>query len=176
MVAIVNNQILSLDKCCIESCCTDRCCIDKCCTDRCWMDKCCMDKWCMVKWYKLSWYLRLSHAILGLAKIYLFCQKITALPSWVSMGVCELKMINFKFFWLMATALSWLTKWLWPLYKWKKNWLDYSVHGIQNDRLGLTVATQKSVWKNLHRVPRYLSKCVKFWWFGLEGRFLTLFC
>ena len=51
VVAIVSNQILSLDKCCMEKCCTDRCCMDKCCTDRCCMDKCCMDKCCMVKWY-----------------------------------------------------------------------------------------------------------------------------
>ena len=36
------------------------------------------------------------------------------------MGVCELKMINLNFFLLMATALSWQTKWLLPLYKWKK--------------------------------------------------------
>ena len=88
-----------------------------------------------------------GHPVIGLAKIYLFCQKITALPSWVSMGVCELKIINFDFFGLTATALSWPTKWLRPLYKWKKNWLDYSVHGIQNDRLGLTHRSFK--WPNL---------------------------
>ena len=51
VVAIVSNQILSLDKCCMEKCSTDRCCMDKCCTDRCCMDTCCMDKCCMVKWY-----------------------------------------------------------------------------------------------------------------------------
>ena len=50
VVAIVNNQMLSLDKCCMKICCTDRCCMDKCCTERCCMDKCCMDKCCMVIW------------------------------------------------------------------------------------------------------------------------------
>ena len=32
----------------------------------------------------------------------------------------------------------------------KKNCIDYSVHGIQIDRLGLRVSTQKSVLKNMH--------------------------
>ena len=45
MVAIVSNQIVSLDKCWMEKCCTDRCCMDKRCTDRCRMDKCCMVIW-----------------------------------------------------------------------------------------------------------------------------------
>ena len=70
---------------------------------------------------------------------------------------------------------KWPTKWLLCLYKWKKNCSDYGVHGIQIERLGLTVPTQKSVLKNMHRVPRYRPKCVKFCWFGLEGRFWTLF-
>ena len=70
---------------------------------------------------------------------------------------------------------KWPTKWLWPLYKWKKNCSDYGVHGIQIDRLELTVSTQKSVLKNMHRVLRYRPKCVKFCWFGLEGQFWTLF-
>ena len=48
---------------------------------------------------------------------------------------------------------------------------DYGVHAIQIDRLGLAVSTQKSVLKNLHRVQRYRPKCVKFYWFGLEGLF-----
>ena len=41
-----------------------------------------------------------------------------------------------------------------PLYKAEKNCSDYGVHGIQIDRLGLTVSTQKLVLKNMHRVPR----------------------
>ena len=54
VVAIVNKQILCLDKCCSDKCCRDRCCMDKCCMDKCCMDKCCldrcsMDKFCMVK-------------------------------------------------------------------------------------------------------------------------------
>merc|ERR1712243_451325 len=43
----------------------------------------------------------------------------------------------------------------------KKNRSDYRVHGIQIDRLGLTVSTQKSVLKNMHRVPRYYQKSVE---------------
>ena len=115
-------------------------------------------------------------ASLGFPKIYLFCQKNTALPSWVTMGLCELTMINFKFFWLMATALSWPTKWLWPLYKWKKNCLDYRVHGIQIDRLGLTVSMQKSVLKNRHRVPRLYKKSVENRPSKPNHHYLTHFC
>ena len=36
----------------------------------------------------------------------------------------------------------------------KKN-SDYGVHGIQIDRLELTISTQKSVLKSMHRVPGY---------------------
>ena len=43
----------------------------------------------------------------------------------------------------------------------KKNCSDYGVHGIQIDRLGLTISTQKSVLKNMHRVPRYYQKTVQ---------------
>ena len=43
----------------------------------------------------------------------------------------------------------------------KKKSSDYRVHGIQNDRLELTVSTQKTVLKNMHRVLRYWSKCAK---------------
>ena len=56
---------------------------------------------------------------------------------------------------------KWPTKWLLRLYKWKKNCSDYGVHGIQIERLGLTVPTQKSVLKNMHRVPRYYQKSVQ---------------
>ena len=62
-----------------------------------------------------------------------------------------------------------------PLKGKKKNCSDYGVHGIQIDRLRLTVSMQKSVLKNMHRVPRYRPKCVKFCWFGLDGRLWTLF-
>ena len=37
----------------------------------------------------------------------------------------------------------------------KKNPSNYKVYGTQNDRLELTVSTQKPVWKNMHRVQRY---------------------
>ena len=56
---------------------------------------------------------------------------------------------------------KWPTKWLLRLYKWKKNCSDYGVHGIQIERLGLTVPTQKSVWQNMDRVPRYYQKSVQ---------------
>ena len=42
----------------------------------------------------------------------------------------------------------------------KQNCSDYGVHGIQIDRLGLTISTQKLVLKNIHRVPRYWQKCI----------------
>ena len=45
----------------------------------------------------------------------------------------------------------------------KKNCSDYRVHGIQIDWLRLTVSMQKSVLKNMHRVPRYHQKSVKNW-------------
>ena len=62
-----------------------------------------------------------------------------------------------------------------PLKGEKKNCSDYGVHGIQINRLGLTISTQKLVLKNIHGALRYQPKIVKFCWFCLEGRFLTLF-
>ena len=62
-----------------------------------------------------------------------------------------------------------------PFISEKKSCSDYRVHGIQIDGLNLTVSTQKLVLKNMHPVPRYRPKCVKFCWFGLEGRFWTVF-
>ena len=82
-----------------------------------------------------------------------------------------LKKSNFGHF-LMR---KWPTKWLWPLYKWKKNRSDHRVHDIQIDRLVLTVSSLKSVLKNMHWVLKYRPKYVKFCWFGLEGRFWTVF-
>ena len=43
-----------------------------------------------------------------------------------------------------------------------KNRSDYRVHGIQIDWLGLMVSKKKLGLKNMHRVPRYRQKCVKF--------------
>ena len=43
----------------------------------------------------------------------------------------------------------------------KKNRSDYRVQGIKIDQLGLTISTQKSVLKNVHRVPRYYPKSVQ---------------
>ena len=39
----------------------------------------------------------------------------------------------------------------------------------------IMVSMQKTVLKNMHRVLRYWQKCVKCYWFGLEGRFWTVF-
>ena len=57
----------------------------------------------------------------------------------------------------------------------KKMCSDERVHGIQIDSFELMISMQKSGLKNMHRVLRYRPKCVKFCWFGLEGRFWTLF-
>ena len=43
----------------------------------------------------------------------------------------------------------------------KKNCSIYRVHSTQNDQLGLTVLTQQSVLKNMHRVQRYKAKPAK---------------
>ena len=61
-----------------------------------------------------------------------------------------------------------------PFIREKKICSDYRVYGIQIDRLGLTVATQKSVLKSMQQVLRYQPKCVQFCWFGLEGNFLVI--
>ena len=109
---------------------------------------------------------------LGLAKIYLFCQKITALPSWVSMRVCELKMSNFKFFWLMATALLWPTKWLGPLYKWEKKLfgLQARTHGF-NAKIGFEkfAASPKILTKKCQK-SAFQTKPPKFDTFWLYNR------
>ena len=47
-----------------------------------------------------------------------------------------------------------------PLYTSKKNSV-FRVHGTQNNRLELTVSTQKLVLKNMHRIPRYSTKYVE---------------
>ena len=48
-----------------------------------------------------------------------------------------------------------------PLYNSKNFCSVYRLHGTQNDRLELTVSTQKTVSKKMHRVPRYWPKCAK---------------
>ena len=53
-----------------------------------------------------------------------------------------------------------------PIISPKKNSSDYRVHGTQNDRLELTVSTQKLVLKNMHRVRRYWQKSLKICRFG----------
>ena len=49
----------------------------------------------------------------------------------------------------------------------KKIRSNYKVYGTQNDRLELTVSTQKLVLKNMQRVPRYWPKRLKICRFGL---------
>ena len=70
-----------------------------------------------------------------------------------------------------------------PLYNSKNFCSVYRVHGAQNDGLELTVSVQKSVLKNIHRVPRYEQKSVKIQdtkpnlhIFGHFGRFLRTQC
>ena len=46
-------------------------------------------------------------------------------------------------------------------FKGEKNCSDYGVHRIQIDRLGLTISTQKSILKIVHRVPRFYQKSVQ---------------
>ena len=46
----------------------------------------------------------------------------------------------------------------------------------QNDRLNLTVSTQKSVWKTTHPGLRYLRKPIFGWRFGLVRRVKIHFC
>ena len=48
-----------------------------------------------------------------------------------------------------------------PFITQKKICSVYGLHGTQNDRLELTVSTQKTVSKKTHRVPRYWPKCAK---------------
>ena len=54
-----------------------------------------------------------------------------------------------------------LTKLPAPCISKNKNSSDYRLHGTQNDRLELTVSTQKSVLKNMHRVQRYYTICAE---------------
>ena len=70
--------------------------------------------------------------------------------------------------WKSILSIVWKpTKGLWPLFKWEK----IQIIGIQIDQFRLTVSTQKLFLKNMHWVPRYLPKCVKFCWFGFEDFF-----
>ena len=62
-----------------------------------------------------------------------------------------------------------------PLYNSKKNCSVYKVYGTQNDRLELTVSTQKSILKNMQRVLRYGPKRLKIYRFGLATQFLAHF-
>ena len=51
----------------------------------------------------------------------------------------------------------------------------YGLHGTQNDRLELTVSTQKTVLKKTHRVPRYWPKSLQIMRFGLATWILAYF-
>ena len=63
--------------------------------------------------------------------------------------------IGFLIFYLPHFSLK---KFLDPFISQKKNSSDYRLHGTQNDRLELTVSTQKSVLKNMHWGLRYWPK------------------
>ena len=70
-----------------------------------------------------------------------------------------------------------LMYWAWGIFQifiWSPSF-DYWVHGTQNYQLEPEprVLTQKSVLKNMHWSPRYWSKRVKIWRFGLIGPILA---
>ena len=62
-----------------------------------------------------------------------------------------------------------------PFISQKKNGSVYELHGTQNNRLELTVSTQKTVLKKTHRVPRYWPKSLKIMRFGLATSILAHF-
>ena len=63
---------------------------------------------------------------------------------------------------VVGKSLTWPPlKLIAPFITRKKICSVYKVYGTQNDRLELTVSTQKSVLKNMHRVPRFSPKCAK---------------
>ena len=62
-----------------------------------------------------------------------------------------------------------------PFITQKKICSVYGLHGTQNDRLELTVSTQKTVLKKTHRVPRYWPKSLKIMRFGLATSILAHF-
>ena len=65
---------------------------------------------------------------------------------------------NWSWFWSPQKTLNNLQ----PTYNWKRQSCSiYRVHGIQNNRLDLSVSTQKSLSKKMHRVPRYCTKWPK---------------
>ena len=66
--------------------------------------------------------------------------------------------IGFLIFYLPHFSLK---KFLDPFIGQKNNSSDYRLHGTQNDRLELTVSTQKSFLKNMHWVLRYWPKCAQ---------------
>ena len=72
--------------------------------------------------------------------------------------------IGFLIFYLPFSSLK---KFLDPFIGQKYNSSAYRLHGTQNDRLELTVSTQKSDLKNMQRVPRYWPKRLKICRFGL---------
>ena len=57
-----------------------------------------------------------------------------------------------------------------PLYSRKKSFSIYRVHYIQNDRLELTISTQKLVLKNMRRGLKYQPNFGKRWRFGLVSQ------
>ena len=71
------------------------------------------------------------------------------------LGVCDEILINLNPFGVFPTALIAHEKFQDPYISPKKNSSEFKVFGTQNDRLELTVSTQKSGLKNMQRVPRY---------------------
>ena len=79
------------------------------------------------------------------------------LASWEKQlqGIVDKGKKEFFDFGMFQTHHKFVEGWRGPLYRSKKSFSVYRVHGIQNNRLELTVSTQQSVLKNMHRIPRY---------------------
>ena len=99
------------------------------------------------------------------------------LASWEKQlqGIKDKGKKEFFDFGVFQTHHKFVESWRGPLYGSKKSFSVYRVHGIQNNRLELTVSTQQSVLKNMHRILSYWSKCHKIRRFGLASPILTRF-
>ena len=99
------------------------------------------------------------------------------LASWEKQlqGIKDKGKKEFFDFGMFQTHHKFVEGWRGPLYRSKKSFSVYRVHGIQNNRLELTVSTQQSVLKNMHQVLSYWSKCPKFSRFGLASPIWTRF-
>ena len=99
------------------------------------------------------------------------------LASWEKQlqGIIDEGKKEFFDFGMFQTHHKFVKGWRGPLYRSKKSFSVYRVHGIQNDRLELTASTQQLVLQNMHRVLSYWSICPKIRRFGLASKIWTRF-